>query len=495
MSEEAEILAVASRRIGTVLHGKYHIDGVLGVGGMATVYAATHRNRKRFAVKMLHTEYSVRSDVRARFVREGYLANSVPHPGVVAVLDDDVDETGSAFLVMELLDGVTVDALCTNSGALPVREALGIVHQLLDVLEAAHQKSVVHRDIKPANLFILRDGQLKVLDFGVARLRDCEPGLKSTRDGVVLGTPAFMAPEQALAMPENVDARTDVWAAGATLFTMLSACFVHEGNNARQIMIRAATNPARSIQSIMPDLPDSVAAIISRALAFERSERWPSAAAMRDAVLDTSRELFGSSADVRLDVGALVERTSAAFATQPTEAQPLPDAPKPPTAWPSEPSLHGVTPEVSARGPRPLETTMATPIIALGTEAPPKKRQSSPALLLATAVLGIGALFTLARHLQKAPGTTPAAVVSTTAVARGEAAPSHGSTLTPTAVVSSAQFAQPAIASSSLASAKPASASGSSRKVPRVAASSVTASTVAPAAPSRPDDPLTLRLQ
>src|SRR4051812_38757370 len=162
MSQEAEILAVASQRVGTVLHGKYHLDGVLGVGGMATVYAATHRNRKRFAVKMLHVEFSVRSDARTRFVREGYVANSVAHPGVVAILDDDVDETGSAFIVMELLDGVTVDALSTATGtAVPVREALGIAYQLLDVLQAAHQNSVVHRDIKPANLFVLRDGQLK----------------------------------------------------------------------------------------------------------------------------------------------------------------------------------------------------------------------------------------------------------------------------------------------------------------------------------------------
>jgi serine/threonine protein kinase len=100
---------------GTVLRGKYRIDGVIGTGGMAVVYAATHRNRKRFAVKMLHPELSTRQEVRARFIREGYVANSVEHPGVVSVLDDDVTEDGSAFLVMELLEGATVEGFGPRS--------------------------------------------------------------------------------------------------------------------------------------------------------------------------------------------------------------------------------------------------------------------------------------------------------------------------------------------------------------------------------------------
>src|SRR5688572_32960647 len=98
MPEDEVILASAHGRVGLLLHGKYHLDGGLGVGGMATVYAATHRNRKRLAVKLLHPEYAVRSDIRTRFVREGYVASSVNHPGVVSVLDDDGDEVGARLL-------------------------------------------------------------------------------------------------------------------------------------------------------------------------------------------------------------------------------------------------------------------------------------------------------------------------------------------------------------------------------------------------------------
>src|SRR6202142_1700016 len=163
MLDDSESLPRAQARVGSVLRGKYVIDAVLGIGGMAVVYAATHRNTKRFAIKVLHPELSANADLRARFMREGYAANSVGHPGTVTVLDDDVAEDGAAFIVMELLDGTGVDFLCeANGNQLPLRVAVTIVDQLLDVLSAAHQKGIVHRDIKPANLFATRDGTVKV---------------------------------------------------------------------------------------------------------------------------------------------------------------------------------------------------------------------------------------------------------------------------------------------------------------------------------------------
>ena len=196
---DAVIEQRARTRIGTTLNGKYRLDRLIGVGGMASVYAATHRNNKRVAVKVLHAELSVLEEVRTRFMREGYVANTVEHPGAVAVLDDDAAEDGAAaFLVMELLEGETLAEACDRQGGkLPARAVLAVAYQVLEVLAAADAKGIVHRDIKPSNLFLTRTGHVKVLDFGVARMR--EVGSEhATMSGLALGTPAFMAPEQAL---------------------------------------------------------------------------------------------------------------------------------------------------------------------------------------------------------------------------------------------------------------------------------------------------------
>jgi serine/threonine-protein kinase len=289
VAEDSEVVRLASKRIGTVLRGKYRIDSVLGVGGMAVVYAATHRNTKRFAVKMLHPELSIREDIRTRFLREGYVANSVQHPGAVAVLDDDVAEDGSAFLVMELLEGTTVDALWEKHGQkLPLAAVLGIGHQLLDVLVAAHANGIVHRDIKPENLFVTTEGQVKVLDFGIARLKDVASS-SATSTGLVMGTPAFMAPEQALGKTSEIGAQSDIWAAGAVLFTLASGRYVHEGESAQHIVIQAATTPPRSLATVLPDAPKEVVQLVDHALAFDKSARWASAAVMQKGVASAMR--------------------------------------------------------------------------------------------------------------------------------------------------------------------------------------------------------------
>jgi len=299
MSGNDDLAARAQARLGSVLRGKYRLDHVLGIGGMAVVYKATHRNQAEFAVKMLHPELSARDDVRTRFLREGYAANSVKHSGVVLVVDDDVAEDGAAFLVMELLGGAVLESLWERCGhRLPVAAVLSVADQLLDVLAAAHAKGIVHRDIKPANLFATRDGTLKVLDFGIARVKDAAAqggSGQATGTGILLGTPAFMAPEQAYAKASEIDGQTDVWAVGATLFTLLTGQPVHEGENSAQLMIHAATTRARPLASLVSDVPPAVAQVIDCALAFEKASRWSSAAAMREAMEGASIATFGES--------------------------------------------------------------------------------------------------------------------------------------------------------------------------------------------------------
>lgn len=290
----------ARARLGTVLKKKWHLDQLLGVGGMAAVYAATHRNKKRVAIKMLHAELSQDEAIRKRFLREGYIANSVAQRGAVGVDYDDVTEDGLAFLVMELLDGETIDHRWRRKEkALSPQEALSLVDQLLDTLSAAHAQGIIHRDLKPENMFLTRDGTVKVLDFGIARVRELSTP-QTTLAGSAMGTPAFMAPEQARGRWQDVDGRTDLWAVGATLYTLITGKFVHAGENAQETLALAATRPARSIAERMPALHPSLIAFIDKALSYDMAARFPDAASMQHALRLTYAQLEGNQSDAAM---------------------------------------------------------------------------------------------------------------------------------------------------------------------------------------------------
>ena len=270
-------------RDGQTFGRKWHIDALIGVGGMAAVYAATHRNGARAALKILHPHCTEHVEIQERFFREAYIANRVGHDGSVKVLDDDVTDGGEAYLVMELLEGRAVNEwLAEKGGQAPVQEVLQLVEQTLAVLESAHAAGVVHRDLKPENLFLCNDGKLKMLDFGIARLHEGEQG--HTRTGFTMGTPEFMAPEQAMARWDEVDGHTDLWSVGAILFTLLSGFPVHEGENAAEIMVRAATRPARSLARVLPDAPFPLVRLVDHALEFDVARRFVSATEMRGEV-------------------------------------------------------------------------------------------------------------------------------------------------------------------------------------------------------------------
>ena len=320
--DEAQLVE-ARARIGAVLQDKWRLETLLGVGGMAAVYSARHRNGKRVAVKMLHTEFSHHEQMRTRFLQEGYAANAIHHEGAVSVLDDDLAPDGSAFLVMELLEGETVEQRWEKqSRRLMVDEVLAIGDQVLDVLAAAHAKNVVHRDVKPENLFITKTGVLKVLDFGIAKVFEQEKARPtSTQTGMIMGTPAFMAPEQARGRWDDVDGRTDLWAVGATMFTLLSGRYVHEAPSSHEQLILNATAPAPALGSVAPAVPSEVAAIVDRALAFDRAQRWPDARSMQQPIRAALEALGVRSAPLnegRTVVEALTLRNSSHLAVSPT---------------------------------------------------------------------------------------------------------------------------------------------------------------------------------
>jgi len=262
-------------RVGTVLREKWKLDRLLGVGGMAAVYAATHKMGRRDAVKILHPEVARSPELRARFEQEARAATKLGHPGVVEIRDIDTAEDGSPFLVMELLEG---ESLAQRAERAPVtaEELFKVMDEVLDVLAVAHGAGVVHRDIKPDNLFLCADGRVMVLDFGIARVQD---GKNLTRTGSMLGTVSYMAPEQVRG--KGVDGRSDLFSVGATLFRILAKRKIHVTTSEGELAAKMATVPAPSLGSVAEGIDPRVVRVVDRALAFDQGARYADARAMQ----------------------------------------------------------------------------------------------------------------------------------------------------------------------------------------------------------------------
>jgi serine/threonine protein kinase len=242
----------------------------------------THRNKNRVAIKLLHAELAQNTEIRSRFTREGYVANSIEHPGVVRVIDDDHSPDGLPFLVMELLEGETLEERARRYGGhLPAGEILALVDQLLDVLIVAHAQELVHRDLKPDNLFLTHEGRLKVLDFGIAHLVEVVPHGNVTAVGSLMGTPAFMPPEQARSRWQEVDAKSDLYAIGASMFYLLTGQGIRQGETLTEQLAAAINTPAPKLQSVLPDVNVDLARLVDQTLAYDKKERFSSARHMQ----------------------------------------------------------------------------------------------------------------------------------------------------------------------------------------------------------------------
>jgi serine/threonine protein kinase len=289
----------AHARVGSVLDDKWTLERLLGIGGMAAVYGARHRNGARAAVKVLHAEFSSHKDVRERFLREGYAANRVEHAGAVKVLDDDVvaagPAAGTAYIVMELLEGESLQERLERGPPVGELEFLAIARSVLEVLVAAHSRGVVHRDLKPENLFLVRGEadakvgtRVKVLDFGLARLLQ---GQAITSYGLALGTPSFMSPEQAAGRIDEIDGRTDLFALAATGFRLCTGRRIHEALNPVDLVLKMANLAAPRVRAVRPDVSEPCARVIDRALEFRREDRYATATAMLEDVQRAVAEL------------------------------------------------------------------------------------------------------------------------------------------------------------------------------------------------------------
>ncbi len=261
--------------VGQLLSGTYEILRVIGEGGMGRVYEARHSRlaNKRFAVKMLHQELARQSEVVTRFQREAEAASGLSHPNVVGVFDVNTAPDGRPYIVAELLEGEQLGDHLDRRQKLPISEAIPIVRQVCRALSVAHQNGIVHRDVKPENVFLLGgQGGVKVLDFGISKISEGADQL--TKTGMVMGTPDYMAPEQARG--DRVDARADVYAVGAILYRALTGRKPFEGLDPMATLTAALVQEPPRPSSIETSIPIALEMVIQHAMAKEPRERFQS---------------------------------------------------------------------------------------------------------------------------------------------------------------------------------------------------------------------------
>jgi serine/threonine protein kinase len=280
--------SVAVARVGELVGAKYRIVRLLAQGGMGVVYEAQHTVvRRRFAVKFMRRDLAERRDILTRFQREAEAAGALESEHVAAAVDFGIAEDGAPYIVMEYLVGESLTALLGREGTLPVGRAADLVSQAGRGMQVAHAAGIIHRDLKPQNLFVCRrqDGTdlLKVLDFGVAKLQTIDELNAATRTGAVVGTVAYMSPEQARG-DKVVDQRSDVYALGAILYELCSGRKPHPGESHNAILHHIATQPAVPLESVAAELPVGFLAIVAGALAADPTARPPSAGALVEAL-------------------------------------------------------------------------------------------------------------------------------------------------------------------------------------------------------------------
>lgn len=282
----------SKRRIGTIIDDRWALEAILGKGGMGTVYAGRHvNNGRRAAIKVLHAVHKDDIDLCERFYDEAYAANRVPHSGTVRAFDDGALEDRTPFLVLERLEGENLEQLRMRAGGCLSEEAtFELADAVLSILSAAHGVGVVHRDVKPDNIFFTEDREVKLLDFGIAKITDARRPAR-TDAKMSLGTPAFMAPEQALGLWEEVDEQSDIWALGATLFTVLTGRLVHQVETTNALLFAAMTQSAPRVREVERGIYPGVASVVDRALSFKKEDRYASALEMQGAVKRVLLEL------------------------------------------------------------------------------------------------------------------------------------------------------------------------------------------------------------
>ena len=263
------------RYLGKLLDNRYEILEIIGTGGMAVVYRARDRLLNRFvAVKILKDEFARDLDFRRRFHMESQAVAMLSHPNIVSVYDVNRSDN-IEYIVMELVEGVTLKEYMERKGALSAAETLHFVPQIASALEHAHSRGIIHRDIKPQNIIILRDGSLKVTDFGIARMAESQ---QETMTGDALGSVHYVSPEQARG--SNIDARSDIYSLGVVMYEMLTGRLPFEGDTPVAVVLQHINSIPLLPSEIKPDIPTGLEEITMKAMSPAPEDRYASATEM-----------------------------------------------------------------------------------------------------------------------------------------------------------------------------------------------------------------------
>ncbi|MBX3252280.1 MAG: protein kinase [Myxococcales bacterium] len=402
-------------KIGMVLQDRYRIIRLLGEGGMGAVYEGEHvLIKKRVAIKCLHGQFATNPEIVARFHREALAATSIGHQNIIEVTDMGRFPDGTVFMVLEYLEGRDWSKDIDEQGPQPLRKVVKILGQICDALTAAHAKGIVHRDLKPENVYLIERGSdpdfVKVLDFGISKVRDAGgPGKGMTQTGTTLGTPYYMAPEQAQGR-KDVDHRADLYSLGVMIFQALTGQYPFDDESYPMLVLKICTEPPPPLRMYRPDLPAELEHVVAKMLAKHPEERFPDCAAVKAALAP-----FGA-----VDEGPIVLSDAPSTANRPPS---MLTGNAPPATAASTPVP---VPAAAATGPMSAATG---PLVAAGAarydDSGVRLPERSKAPLIAGLVVGLlvvggaGAFFALRGEPTPAsadvstPPTTPVTPVGT----------------------------------------------------------------------------------
>ncbi len=323
--------------IGKTLGNKYRIIESLGMGGMSEVYKAHQLGLDRdVAIKVLRPFLATDKDFLIRFQREAKAAAMLRHPNIVRVHDFDFDvESNIYYMVMEFIDGpnlgMRLEEIAEEGQTMPLRQVLHIVTSVASALDYAHQRGTVHRDVKPANIMFNGDGEVVLTDFGIAKMLNVA---RLTASGATLGTPAYMAPEQGSGQTGG-DERSDIYSLGAVLYQLVTGYLPFNAATPMGIILKHISDPLVPPTRINPDLPPSVEAVITRAMAKDPQDRYQTA---KEFAIDLKRSMSGESTDLIASEPEPEAMPAAALDVRIPEQEPQPEAQVPSVPTPLPPA-------------------------------------------------------------------------------------------------------------------------------------------------------------